>query len=85
MPAGVLGYALFGALLGLAGNFFRLSPLFTASLVIAVSGLMVVLGLQMLGVKALANFRSVSPNQLPAKSPMSPIFKAVLPRLSWAP
>lgn len=60
----VLGYAFFGALLGYVGNFFRLSPLFTATLVIAVSGLMVVLGLQMLGVKALANFQIRLPKSL---------------------
>lgn len=60
----VLGYALFGALLGFVGNFFRLSPLFTAGLVIAVSGLMIVLGLQMLGVKAFQNFQIRLPKSL---------------------
>jgi len=60
----VLGYAFFGALLGYVGNFFRLSPLFTATLVIAVSGLMIMLGLQMLGVKALASFQIRLPKSL---------------------
>jgi len=60
----VLGYAFFGALLGYVGNFFRLSPLFTATLVIAVSGLMIAFGLQMLGVKALANFQIRLPKSL---------------------
>jgi len=53
----VLGYGVFGGLLGLVGNVFRISPTFSASLVIAVSFLMILLGLQMLGVKALAKYQ----------------------------
>jgi len=53
----VVGYVFFGALLGVAGNFFKLSPIFTASMVLAVSGVMILLGLQMLGVRSLAKFQ----------------------------
>jgi len=53
----VAGYALFGAVLGYIGNFFRLSPSFSAMLVIGVSAVMILLGLQMLGVKAAHKFR----------------------------
>lgn len=60
----VLGYTLFGALLGVVGNFFKLSPFFTASLVIVVSVMMVLLGLQMLGVRALAKFQIRLPKSL---------------------
>ena len=60
----VFGYAIFGALLGVVGNFFKLSPLLTASLVIFVSAIMVILGLQMLGVRALAKFQIRLPKSL---------------------
>lgn len=61
------GYILFGAILGLVGNFFKLSPLFTALMVIAVSAVMVLLGLQMLGVKALAKFQFKLPKFITGK------------------
>ena len=53
----VAGYALFGAVLGYIGNFFRLSPSFSAMLVIGVSAVMILLGLQMLGVKVAHKFQ----------------------------
>ena len=53
----VAGYALFGAVLGYIGNFFRLSSSFSAMLVIGVSAVMILLGLQMLGVKAAHKFQ----------------------------
>lgn len=63
----VLGYGIFGALLGYVGNFFRLSPVFTATLVIAVSAIMVLLALQMLGIKAMARFQPRLPKFLTGK------------------
>lgn len=63
----VLGYGVFGAILGMAGNFFRLSPVFTASLVIGISIVMVLLGLQMVGVKALRNFQIRLPKSITGK------------------
>ena len=63
----LLGYTFFGATLGLVGNFFKLSPLFTASLVIVISVVMVILGLQMLGVKALAKFQFRLPKFITGK------------------
>ncbi len=60
----VLGYAAGGALLGLVGNVFQLSPAFTALMVIAVSAVMVLLGLQMLGVKSLAQFQIRLPKSI---------------------
>ena len=63
----VVGYGIFGGLLGLVGNFFRLSPTFSATLIIAVSILMILLGLQMLGVKALAKYQFRLPKFLTHK------------------
>ena len=63
----VVGYAFFGAILGMAGNFFKLSPVFTASLVIGISVVMVLLGLQMVGVKALRNFQIRLPKSITGK------------------
>ncbi len=63
----VLGYGLFGAILGYIGTFFQLSPFLSASLVIVVSIVMVLLGLQMLGVKALAGFQPRLPKSLTNK------------------
>lgn len=60
----VVGYAGFGAVLGMAGNFFRLSPVVSAMLVIGVSLVMVLLGLQMVGVKALRNFQIRLPKSI---------------------
>lgn len=47
----VISYGVFGAVLGAIGSRFQISLAFSAVLVIAVSLLMIVLGLQMLGVK----------------------------------
>ncbi|HEX8923585.1 MAG TPA: sulfite exporter TauE/SafE family protein [Patescibacteria group bacterium] len=63
----ILGYALFGAVLGLIGNFFHLSPVFTAFLILTISALMIFLGLQMIGVKALKNFQVRLPKSLTGK------------------
>ncbi|KKU32354.1 hypothetical protein A3K29_05970 [Candidatus Collierbacteria bacterium RIFOXYB2_FULL_46_14] len=60
----VAGYGFFGAILGFVGNFFRLSPSFSAMLVIAVSVVMIVLGLQMLGVKAVQKFQFRLPKSI---------------------
>ena len=60
----VLGYGLFGFILGLLGNYFTLSPVFTAALVILVSFIMAVTGLQMLGVKALSGIQFSLPKSL---------------------
>ena len=50
-------YALVGTILGAAGSQFQFSPAFTALFALAVSALMLALGLQMLGVKAFARLR----------------------------
>lgn len=63
----VAGYGFFGALLGFMGTFFKLSPSFSATLVIVVSLMMVLLGLQMLGVKALAKYQLRFPKTLTRK------------------
>lgn len=60
----VLGFILFGAILGYVGTFFKLSPLFTASLIVLISIVMVVLGLQMLGIRSLAQFQIRLPKSL---------------------
>jgi sulfite exporter TauE/SafE/copper chaperone CopZ len=63
----VLGYAGFGAILGMTGNFFKLSPTLTAGMIIAISLIMVLLGLQMLGVKALQNWQIRLPKSITGK------------------
>ncbi len=63
----VTGYALFGAILGYVGNFFRLSPSFSAMLVVGVSAVMILLGLQMLGVKAVSKFQLRLPKSFTRK------------------
>lgn len=63
----VIGYAGFGMILGTIGNFFRLSPVVSATLVIGVSLVMVLLGLQMLGIKALQRFQIRFPKFLTGK------------------
>jgi len=57
----LVAYALFGALLGLIGNFLQISLEFTSLLTIAVSVFMAFLGLEMLGVKKFAKFKLVTP------------------------
>jgi sulfite exporter TauE/SafE/copper chaperone CopZ len=63
----VLGYGLFGFILGLLGNYFTLSPVFTAALVILVSFVMATTGLQMLGVKALSGIQFSLPKSLTSR------------------
>lgn len=63
----VLGYVVLGGVLGYIGNFFRLSPIATASIVILVSLFMAALGLQMVGVKALRNFQIRLPTSVTRK------------------
>jgi len=63
----VVGYAGFGAILGMVGNFFKLSPVFTATLVVTISIVMIILGLQMVGVKALRNFQIRLPKSITGK------------------
>ena len=53
----LVSYAVFGALLGIIGSRLQISFQFTSFLVLAVSLLMIMLGLQMLGVKALRKFQ----------------------------
>lgn len=53
----IISYGVFGAVLGAIGSRFQISPAFSAVLVIAVSLLMIVLGLQMLGIKAVKKFQ----------------------------
>lgn len=60
----VLGYTGFGAILGTVGNFFKLSPIVSAMLIIGVSLVMILLGLQMIGVKALRHFQIRLPKSL---------------------
>jgi len=54
-------YAAFGAFLGAAGKTLQVSLKFSSFLVIAVSVLMVFLGLQMLGVRAFRRFQLTAP------------------------
>lgn len=57
----LISYAGFGAVLGLVGETLQLSATVSALLVIGVSAIMLVLGLQMLGVKYLQRFQFTMP------------------------
>lgn len=57
-------FAVFGAVLGYFGSFFHLSLTVGAIVTILVSLLMLLLGLQMLGVKALASFQLSLPKSI---------------------
>ena len=74
----VVGYGFFGALLGFLGTFFRPSIGFSATLIISVSLLMVLLGFQMLGVKALAKYQLRLPKRITRKFSNEENFKGRL-------
>ncbi|OGZ63486.1 MAG: hypothetical protein A2812_02790 [Candidatus Staskawiczbacteria bacterium RIFCSPHIGHO2_01_FULL_36_16] len=57
----VISYVVLGGVLGMIGSRLQISPQFTAFLIVAVSFLMVALGLQMLGVKAFRKFQVSAP------------------------
>ncbi|MCX6721763.1 MAG: sulfite exporter TauE/SafE family protein [Candidatus Staskawiczbacteria bacterium] len=57
----IISYALFGALLGAIGSRLAISLTFTSFLLFAVSILMILLGLQMLGVKGFNKFQISTP------------------------
>jgi len=57
----ITSYAFFGAVLGMIGNKLQISFGFTSFLVIAISFLMIAIGLQMLGVKNLRKFQITLP------------------------
>jgi len=53
----IIAYGIFGAILGIIGNRLQISLQFTAFMIITISFLMIVLGLQMLGVKYFRKFQ----------------------------
>jgi uncharacterized protein len=57
----IISYAVFGFILGIIGSKIQISFTFTTILIIAVSIIMVFLGLQMLGVKKLRKFQITMP------------------------
>ncbi len=57
----VMSYAFFGALLGGIGSKLQISFTFTSFLIIAISFLMIAMGLQMLGVKSFRKFQFTLP------------------------
>lgn len=57
----LVSYAIFGAALGAIGSQFKLSLSFTAGLVLAVSAIMTILSLQMLGVEYFQKFQFTMP------------------------
>lgn len=57
----LVSYAIFGAVLGIIGSRLQISFQFTSFLVFAVSFLMIILGLQMLGVKFFRKFQFTLP------------------------
>ena len=60
----VISYVVLGGVLGLIGSTLQISLQFTAFLIIAISILMIVFGLQMLGVKAFSKFQIVAPKSV---------------------
>jgi sulfite exporter TauE/SafE/copper chaperone CopZ len=57
----LISFALLGGVLGAIGSVFQMSSIFSAILTISVSLLMVLMGLQMLGIKALHRFQLTVP------------------------
>lgn len=57
----LISFSIFGALLGYFGSFIRLSLTSGAIVTVLVSVLMIILGLQMLGLKALSSFQLALP------------------------
>jgi len=57
----IISYLIFGAFLGLVGSRLSISIQFTSFLIVAMSFLMIALGLQMLGVKAFRKFQLALP------------------------
>jgi sulfite exporter TauE/SafE/copper chaperone CopZ/plastocyanin len=57
----VISYIILGGVLGLIGSRLQISPQITAFLIVAISLLMIALGFQMLGVKALKKFQIAAP------------------------
>lgn len=57
----LIAYILFGSLLGVLGSMLQVSPLFTSVLTLGVSVMMILLSLQMLGVKAFVKFQLTTP------------------------
>lgn len=60
----VISYAVLGGILGLIGNRLQISLQFTAFLIVAISLLMIALGLQMLGIKAFRKFQLSPPKSV---------------------
>ncbi|MHB8895976.1 MAG: urease accessory protein UreH domain-containing protein, partial [Candidatus Geothermincolia bacterium] len=60
----LISFALLGALLALIGGSLRLTPTFSALLVIVISIVMIFLGLQMLGVRFLQRFQFTMPRSV---------------------
>ncbi|OGZ79645.1 MAG: hypothetical protein A2528_03275 [Candidatus Staskawiczbacteria bacterium RIFOXYD2_FULL_37_9] len=57
----VVSYVVLGGVLGMIGSRLQISPQFTAFLIVAISFLMIALGLQMLGIKAFRKFQIAAP------------------------
>ena len=60
----LITFAMLGALLALVGRAFRITPTFSALLVIVISIVMIILGLQMLGVRFLRRFQFTTPKSV---------------------
>ena len=60
----LISYALLGAVLALVGGSLRLTPSLSATLVLVISFVMIVLGLQMIGVRFLQRFQFTMPKSI---------------------
>jgi len=63
----VISYTVLGGVLGIIGSRLQISPHFTAYLIVAISILMIALGLQMLGVKSFRKFQISAPKAFTRK------------------
>lgn len=63
----LISFAILGAILGLVGQKFKVSGLLTSALIVLVSIVMIVLALQMIGVKGLKNFKISLPKKVTGK------------------
>jgi uncharacterized protein len=73
----LISYTLFGMFLGLVGQSFKISGVFTSFLIVLVSVVMIGLALQMIGFKPFRNFKISLPKKVTAKVSDDKNFKGV--------
>jgi len=71
----IISYGLLGAILGYLGNILKISPIVSSILSFSVSLLMIILGLQMLGIKYFQKFQIALPKYITTKIASTKVVK----------